>query len=124
MFQNKCRVCNNYLNGLERCKFCSFEWAEEYPPCNDDEWDILDLDYDIEWGHLQLIDRLFYKGIDCLSADIWWDNNLAIIIGCKASKSKVANALHISEKIIYDDMEHGLMILNLFQEKYLRGMLE
>ena len=27
---DKCRFCANYLNGVGECKFCSFEYDEEY----------------------------------------------------------------------------------------------
>lgn len=121
---NRCRVCNNYLNGLERCKYCKFKWADEYPPTSDDEWDILDLDDDIEWSHFQIIDRLYYKGIECLSADIWYDNELAYLIGVKGSSDEVANALGIHKECIFDDYEHCWMILNLFKERYLRGEMD
>lgn len=120
---DKCRVCDNYLRGVDTCKYCNFEWSEDYPPCVDTPFDIFDLDDDIEWIHLQLLDRLHYKGIECLSADIWFDNNVAFIIGARASPDKVAEALHIHKEVIYDHSDMGLMILNLFQEKYLRGLI-
>ena len=120
---DKCRVCDNYLAGVDTCKFCHFEWRREYPPTNDGEWDILDLNDDIEWSHHQILDRLHYKKIECLRADIWWDYNMAYLINVKADTSKVAMALGIHEEVIYNDFENGLMILNLFQEKYLRGEL-
>lgn len=116
----KCRVCDNYLAGADTCKFCSFKWRTDYPATSDKEFDIFELDDDIEWAHLQLMDRLKYKGIDCLFADIWVDNNLAILIGCNANKARIADALQVHEEVIYDYSEHGLVILNLFQEKYLR----
>ena len=116
----KCRICDNYLPGVDTCKFCSFEWRTDYPPTTDQEFDIFEMDDDIEWGHLQLMDRLKYKGIDCLFADIWVDTNLAILIGCNANKKRIADALHINEEVIYDYSEHALVIINLFQEKYLR----
>ena len=120
----KCRVCENYMRGLDTCKFCSFEWAKEYPPTIDTPYDIFEMDDDIEWSHLQLLDRLHYKGIECLFADLWMDNNIAYLIGVHADKSRVADALHISEEVIYSDLDKGFMIINLFQEKYLRGMLD
>lgn len=119
----KCRICDNYLPGVDTCKFCSFEWRTDYPPTNDTSYDILDMDDDLEWSHLQLLDRLHYKKIDCWSADIWTGDNLAYLWGCKGSKTEVAQALQVHEEVIYDDVEHGFMIINLFQEKYLRGLL-
>ena len=120
----KCRVCENYLRGIDTCKYCSFEWAKEYPPTIDTPYDIFDIDDDIEWGHLQLLDRLHYKGIDCFMADIWFDNNLAILIGCNASSERIADALHISKECIYNHSDHSFVLLNLFMEKYYRGMLD
>jgi hypothetical protein len=52
------------------------------------------------------------------------DNNIAYLIGVRADKSRVADALHISEEVIYSDLDKGFMIINLFQEKYLRGILD
>ena len=120
----RCRVCDNYLRGAETCKYCQFEWAVDYPPTSDGEWDILDLDDNIEWSHLQIIDRLYAKGIECLSADIWYENNLAYIIGAKASRERVAEVLGVHDEVVYEQPELCLMILNLFQEKYLRGDLD
>ena len=119
----KCRICDNYLPGVDTCKFCSFEWRTDYPPTNDASYDILDMDDDLEWSHLQLLDRLHYKKIECLSADIWTDDNIAYLLGVRADKSRVADALHINEEVIYSDPDKGFMIINLFQEKYLRGLL-
>ena len=120
---NRCRLCNHYMSGMEQCKYCEFELADDYPPTDDDKWDILDLDDNIEWGHLQIIDRLYYKGIECLSADIWYDNELAYIIGVKGSREEVAKALGINVECIFDDVEHSWMILNLFKEKCIRDGL-
>ena len=117
---NRCRVCDNYLRGMEQCKFCSFEWASDYPPTDDIDWDILDINDDIEWGHFQLRDRLYYKGIECLMTDIWYDNNLALIIGARANGEQIAEALNIHPEVVYDFSDNGLMILNLYQEKCLR----
>lgn len=119
MDRMRCNICDNYLRGLEQCKFCSFEWATE-PPWMDDDWDILDMNPEEEWEHLQIQYRLKAKGIECLTADIWWDENLAIVIGAKATPNRVAEALGVDEDVIYDDSERGWMILNLFQEKALR----
>ena len=120
----KCRICDNYLAGADTCKFCHFEWARDYPPTDDVEWDILNLDDNIEWTHLQILDRLHYKGIECLMTDIWYDSNLAYLIGVHADTDKVARALGVHKEIIFNDIEHGWMILNLFMEKYLRGDLD
>ena len=120
----RCRVCDNYLRGAETCKYCQFEWAVDYPPTSDGEWDILDMDGDYEWEHLQIIDRLYSKGIECLSADIWYDGELAYLIGVKGSREEVAKALGIHVECIFDDVEHSWMILNLFKEKWLRGEID
>lgn len=115
----RCRVCENYLRGLEQCKFCSFEWALDYPPTSDYGFDLLDLDGEIEWEHLQLMDRLYYKKIECLFADIFPDE-LAFIIGCNSSSEKIADALNVDKRSVYCDYEHSLIIVNLIQEKLIR----
>ena len=120
---DKCRVCENYLRGLDKCKYCHFEWSSDYPPTIDVPFDIFDLEDDVEWVHLQILDRLHYKKIDCLYADMWVDD-LVILIGCHAKNKEIADALHIHEEVVYRDDIHDLIILNLFQEKYLRGELE
>ena len=119
-----CKFCTNYMSELDRCKFCHFEYDESYNPYARDDWDILNLDLEEEWTHIQIADRLKYKGIEFLMCDIWCDDNCAWIIGCRESASKVADVLNMHEEAIYNDVEHGLMILNLFQEKYLRGLLD
>lgn len=119
----RCRVCENYLRGIEQCKFCSFEWAIDYPPTNKRYFDIFELDDDVEWTHLQMMDRLKYMGIDCLFADIWADNNLAYIIGANKDAHRVAEALNVHKESVYDCGEHPMLIINLFQEKYIRGDL-
>lgn len=118
---DKCRVCENYLRGIDACKFCSFEWATEYPPCDDWEWDILDLDDEIEWSFLQIQDRLKFKGIDCVMVLNWYDANAILIMGCMAYASTLAQALGVHEECIVQDLQYGISIINLFKEKWLRG---
>ena len=120
MDKMKCNVCDNYLRGLEVCKFCSFEWATETPWVNDIDWDILDIDDEVEWSHLQIQYRLKAKGIDCLMVVQWWTDNIVVIVGAKASSEKVARALGVDERVISNDYEVGIMILNLYQEKCIR----
>ena len=116
---NKCRVCANYMSGLDRCKYCHFEWVDEYPPSSDD-FDILKIDHDIEWGHLQILDRLHYKHIECIMADMWGNDEIAYLIGCKGNNKDIAEALGVHEDVIYNDYEHSMIIINLFQEKFIR----
>lgn len=117
----KCEICTHSING--HCEYCKFEYDEDYNPFKTDNWDILNLNDDVEWSHLQIQYRLWSKGIECLMADIWWDNNLAYLIGVKASRRDVADALNVHEEVVYDVGEMPLLIINLFQEKYLRGDL-
>ncbi len=122
----KCNYCTNYLSELDTCKFCSFEFDEEayFSPSYSD-FDIMSMNEEDGWEHEQIMNRLRANGVDCFSADIWWDNNMAIILGVNPSKRReVAKALGINEDVIYTDGEHDYMILNLFQEKYLRGELD
>lgn len=87
-------------------------------------WDILNLDDDDGWTHFQILDRLLEKNVECMFVDIWTDDNIAVLVGCKANDFEIARALNISERVIYNDEEHAFVILNLFQEKYLRGLLK
>ena len=120
----KCNICKNYLAGEEECKFCQFEYDEDLPWTNDDKWDIFNLDDDYEWAHLQILYRLHAKGINCLRADIWTDNNMAYLFLSDTNSNKIANALGVHEEVVYNQDFEGLVIINLFQEKYLRGMLD
>ena len=118
---SKCEICKKYDFNKEECGECEFEYDSGLYWNNDDEWDIFSMDDDYEWSHLQLQYRLKSKNIECLSADIWFDNNMAYVLSPKASKGKVAEALGVHEECVYDDFEKGWMLINLFMEKYLRG---
>ena len=124
VLNDKCTSCANWFQNLEQCKFCHYEFDNERYWCNDEKWDILELDDDVEWSHLQILYRLHSKGIECLSADIWFDSNMAFLIGVKASDERVARALGINKDSIYNDFEHGMMLLNLFKEKCYRKYSE
>ena len=87
------------------------------------DWDILNIDEEEEWTHIQIRDRLNECNIDCYFADMWVDD-MAFLIGCNASDYQIAKALGIHRECIYNDFEHCFVILNLFQEKYLRGLLK
>lgn len=115
---NRCNVCENYLTGLSepRCKFCNFEWAKELVK---DDWDILN--EDDSWCYDSAIrDRLWSQGIECLSADIWAFDNMAIVYGNCNNEFKLARALNVHEEVIYYDPLHDVAIINLYQEKDLR----
>ena len=118
----KCDYCKHYMNKDSICKYCNFEYFEDFK-LFDDDWDIFKLDDDIEWSHLQIMYRLKAYGIDCLFADIWGDKDMAFIVGCDSKTELIANVLNLDEECVYNDFEHGLIILNLFKEKYLRGLL-
>ena len=128
----KCDSCANFMVGVNRCKFCNWEYDPGYNPWNRDDWDIFEMNENVEWSHIQLRKRLKSQGFDCLSADIWLDGNIAWIICCnndcehlykEVSNESIAKALNIHEDCVYCDLESGLTVLNLFQEKYLRGMI-
>ena len=111
------------MQGLDTCKFCNFEFDESFEPYKSDDWDILHLDDENgDWLHHQIRDRLYFKNIECLFVDIWDCNSIAFIIGCTGSVDDVARALNIHKSSIYDDFEHSLMIINLFEEKLKRIM--
>lgn len=115
----KCRICENYLQGLDTCKFCSFELSTEYPPCTDD-FDILNLDDDIEWSFIQILDRLHSKGLPCVFADMWSDNNIVILVGCNVFTSKIAEVLGVHEECVYNWTDQAMVVINLYQEKCIR----
>lgn len=112
-------MCENYISGIDRCKYCEFKWNEEYTK---DDWDIFKLDDEYEWSHRQIMYRLHAKGVECILADIYCDENIAYLIGCYESASKIANALNIHEDTVYNGSDNGLVIINLFYEKYLRSI--
>ena len=106
------------MKALDTCKFCHYE-ENGY---KEDKWDILKLNDDEEWSHIQIHNRLHLKGIESLFVDIWGNDNLAILIGCNESVDKVADALNIHRECIYNDAEHQMLILNLLEEKVIRMM--
>lgn len=119
----RCNYCTETSNDGSDCPHCKFQYDEEYFPYKNDDWDILNLDDDLEWSHLQILYRLHLNGVECLRADIFTDNNIGILIGVKSDTSTVARVLGIHKECIYNLGDEGLWILNLFQEKYLRGNL-
>lgn len=123
MVFNRCEICKKYNFNEKVCSLCDFSFDESLS-WNNDDWDILKMDDDVEWSHLQIMYRLKSKNIECLFADIWWDNNLAYILGAKARGKDVAQALGVHEEVVYDGGENPILIINLFQEKYLRGELD
>ena len=84
-------------------------------------WDILLLDNEDEWPHIALLDHLHQKNIDCYFADMWRSTEIAFLVGCNADRQTLACALNMHQEAIYVDSEHRFVILNLFQEKILRG---
>lgn len=112
----KCNFCSNYMSEVGRCKFCHFEYEESVIK---DDWDILDLPDD-EWEHEQILNRLHSKDIDCVMADIYFGNNMAYLLGCFASVDKIAKALGLHKESVYGNLDSGLVILNLYQEKHIR----
>lgn len=128
MMRNKCRMCKHYIFDPSKayayedhcvCEYCNFEYDEELP-YDDDDWDIFNLDDDFEWSHLQILDRLDRQGVPCITADIWCDNNLAILTGCTAFPHKIASALNINEEVIYVVGDTTMVVINLYMEKNLR----
>lgn len=120
---DRCRYCENYFHNIERCKYCHYEFSEDKYCQNlkSDDWDIFNLDEN-EWEHLQILDRLYVKNIECFKADIWYNDEMAYLLGCRASHKDIAKALNIHEDVLYSDGEHDFIIINLFKEKMLRGI--
>lgn len=116
----KCEICSNYMTHIGSCKFCHFEYCQRY---TDDDWDILEQDFELEI-HKEIQRRLYAKGIDCICADIYGDYNIAYLIGCWSSNEKIARALGVDERVVYGNNQQGLVIINLFEEKYLRGEID
>ena len=109
------------MSTLDTCKFCHFELDKDYDPFIKDDWDIMSLNEEDGWEHEQILDRLHLNGIDCYQADIWFDNNMAFLMGVNISdEDRIARVLRLHKEVIYYDGEHSFMILNLFQEKHLR----
>ena len=113
----KCGYCANYMVGLETCKFCSFEYDEWYVK---DDWDILNLDDDYEWSHIQIQNRLHAKGLPCSFVDIWSNKNIAILLGCNVYTERIAEVLGVHEDCIYNWSDQAMIIINLYQEKCIR----
>lgn len=120
----RCKFCVNYEEESDKCKNCKFEYNKEYNPYKSDDWDILNLKEEDGWEHIQIMDRLYLNNIECLFADIWWDNNLAILVGTPSNTDIIADVLNVHQEVVYPLDEKGLVIINLFQEKYLRGDLD
>lgn len=112
----RCNYCNNYMVNIDRCKFCNFEADEWYTR---DDWDILNLDDDIEWSHLQILYRLLSKGLPCLFVNMWNDD-IVYLSGCNVFPSKIAKVLNIHQECIYNESDQAFMIINLYQEKCIR----
>lgn len=116
----KCHICSNYLHGIERCKFCSFEYDDDLPWTNDVDWDIFEIDDDIEWSFLQIQYRLKSQNIDCLQVINWFDDNVIILIGCNAYMDRIARALGVDKESMVQDLDIGITVINLFKEKVIR----
>lgn len=115
--RTKCGYCANFMYNINRCKFCHFEPVEYY---SRDNFDILELDEDYEWVHLQILYRLHSKNLPCSFADIWTDNNIAILMGCNVQTWKIAKVLGVHEECIYNWSDQAMIIINLYMEKCIR----
>ena len=117
----KCEICKNYMTQIGSCKFCHFEYDEEYRSV---PWSVMDLDWDECEPHIEIAKRLWANKIKCLYADIYPDNTIAFILGCYANTHDIARVLGLSEEVVYGNNENGIVILNLFQQRYLWGDCE
>ena len=113
----KCDYCKNKLKGLDICKFCHFEMEDLY---TDDEWDILNLDDDVEWSFIQILNRIHSKNLPCLAVDVFGED-IIYLVGCNVFTSKIAEVLGVHEECICNQSDQAFIIINLFKEKYLRG---
>lgn len=117
----KCKFCSNYMGELDTCKFCHFEFDEDSDYYVSDDWDILNLPEENGWEHIQILDRLHLNGIECFSADIWFDNDMAYLTGCFEHTDKIAKVLGLNRESVYNDVDCGLVLLNLYKEKMIRN---
>ena len=116
----KCNYCVNYNVDEDDCDECPFEFDEEYySVIFDDEFDVLDLDDDINWSHLQILDRIHSKNLPCLFADVW-GNDMLYLVGCNVFTSRIAQVLGVHEECIYNDSDKAFIIVNLYQERCIR----
>ena len=69
-----CRLCKEYIEETDDCNLCMFE-LDESKFFSKSKFDILDLKEEDGWEHMQIIDRLHSCDVECLWADIWYDNN-------------------------------------------------
>ena len=89
------------------------------------DWDIFELDDEGEWSFLQIQYRLKDYGIDCLQVLNWFpDDNSIVLMGVRGYPERVAKALGVHMDSIVSDSDVGIMVINLFKEKYLRGELK
>ena len=117
----KCEYCANYMSGIDECKFCHFEYDEWYV---EDDFDILNLDDDYEWSHLQILNRIHAKKLPCIFADMWSDDNLAWLVGCNVFTGKIADVLGVHSECVYNQSDQSFIVINLFMEKCIRRLEE
>ena len=117
---NKCRVCDHYINSEDTCEFCDFKWSTEYSPWTDD-WDIINIDDDVEWSFLQIMYRLKAFNVDCLQVFNWFEGDAILITGIREMyPDRIAKALGVHKECISLDADIGICVVNLFMEKALR----
>ena len=120
----KCHICSNYNHIHEECSNCKFEYDDNLPWTNDDSWDIFKINDDEEWSHLQIMYRLKKFDIDVLQVYNWVpDDNSIVLVGVRAYPERVARALGVDMESIVSDLDAGIMVINLFKERYLRGLI-
>ena len=116
----ECNVCKNYNMELDECECCCFELDSTKLSMGFDLFtDILEVDD----APSLLTEYLNKHNVSCLYSDVWGDTNIAFIIGCYTDKYTICKVLGLHEDVVSVDSFHGWVILNLFQEKYLRGLL-
>lgn len=79
-----CKTCVSYDKDEDCCIFCK----GYNPDIKPDKWDIFDLNDD-EWEHIQLRERLYEKGIDCLFCDMWTDKKFWCLDGYESETSVI-----------------------------------
>ena len=87
-------------------------------------FNILNLNDDVEWSHIQLQNHLWDNNIQCLYCDMYTNDNLAILVGCNVLDYELSRVLGVHKDCIYRFDELGLIVLNLYQEINLHKILQ
>lgn len=118
-YRDKANRCRDELNYLLD------EYRDDLPWTDPVDWDVLEIDDDVEWSFLQIMYRLKAHKIDCLQVINWFDGDDILITGIREMyPDRIAKALGVHKECISLDSDVGVCIVNLFKEKCLRKLDE